>query len=178
MFDPATLGDPQALQTQWTPLKPGGASFSTHALHELDRGLEYRKNGKFMLFGAVFLVTGLATSLAALSGVWWLLLMGVPFAAVGAWVLWPSKVCFDQVARSVVLRGRTIPFSTIVALQLLTEHVSSSESADYSSHELNLVLADGTRLNVVDHAGKQQLRDDLQRLRALIGCKAWDGTRR
>ena len=68
------------------------------------------------------------------------------------------------------------PFSSILALQLLTERVDGSDSADYDSHELNLVLQNGERLNVVDHAGKQVLREEANRLRGLIGCKLWDAT--
>ncbi|MEW5738325.1 MAG: hypothetical protein AB1938_05330 [Myxococcota bacterium] len=178
MFDPSTLGDPQALATQWSPLRPGGANFTTHALHEVPGGLEYRKNGKLLLFGAVFLVAGLAATAVGIIVLLWLLLLGLPFLAIGAYVLWPSRVRFDAGSRSVTVAGRTVPFGQIIALQLLTERVEGDESADYDSHELNLVLSDGSRINVVDHAGKHVLRDDLQRLRALIGCKAWDATRR
>jgi hypothetical protein len=63
-------------------------------------------------------------------------------------------------------------------VQLVTERISSDDSPDFNSFELNLVLSDGSRVNCVDHAGKQLLRDDLYRLSALIGCKAWDATRR
>lgn len=178
MFDPSTLGDPQALATQWTPLKPGGANFTTHELREVDGALLYRKNWKHLLFGSVFFACGLgATALTSVTSAW-LLLLGLPFLGVGGYLMWPTTIRFDERARTVSLGGRTIPFSSIVAVQLLTERVSSDDSSDYDSHELNLVLSDGTRLNCVDHAGKQVLRDDLQRLRALIGCKAWDGSRR
>lgn len=178
MFDPSTLGEPQALQTQWTPLKPGGANFTTHELREDDTGLEYRKNWKLVLFGSVFFVAGLGSTLMAPFTSYFVLLLGLPFLGVGSYLVWPSKIRFDQPSRTVTLGGRPIPFSTIVAVQLITERVSSDDSSDYDSHELNLVLSDGSRLNCVDHAGKQVLRDDLQRLRALIGCKAWDASRR
>lgn len=178
VFDPSTLGDPQALQTQWTPLEPGGANFTTHELREDDGGLEYRKNWKLMLFGSVFFAAGLGCSLLATVTSYWVLLLGLPFLGVGGYLVWPTTIRFDQRSRTVTLRGRPIPFSRIVAVQLITERVSSDDSSDYDSHELNLVLSDGSRLNCVDHAGKQALRDDLQRLRALIGCKAWDASRR
>lgn len=177
MFDPRSLDDPQAKQTEWTPLKPGGANFTTHALHEHERGVEYRKNAKLMLFGAVFGVVGLGVTVAAPATEWLMLLLGLPFLAVGAAAMWPTTVLFDRGSRSVTLRGRTIPFSQIAAVQLLTERVDGGDSADYDSHELNLVLTDGTRLNVVDHGGRKVLRDDLVRLREVIGCKAWDATR-
>lgn len=178
MFDPTTLGDPLAQQTQWTPLVPGGANFTTHTLHEHPQGLEYRKNAKTMAFGGVFLLVGLAVTFGAPFSEWWLLLLGLPFLGVGAYVMWPTKVLFDRARASVTVKSRAISFRDIAALQLITERVDGDDSADYDSHELNLVLSDGTRLNLVDHAGKQVLRDDLVRLRALVGCRAWDATAR
>ena len=38
------------------------------------------------------------------------------------------------------------------------------------------MLQNGERLNVVNHAGKQVLREEANRLRGLIGCKLWDAT--
>lgn len=178
MFDPATLGDPLALETQWTPLDPGGSNFTTHALHEHPQGFEYRKNAKMLLFGAAFLLVGLVVTPLALYFERWLLLLGLPFLAVGVHLTWPTKVLFDRSAGHVTVRGRTIPFSSIVALQLITERVDGDESADYDSHELNLVLNDHTRVNIVDHAGKQVLRRDLENLRGLLACRAWDATAR
>ena len=123
------------------------------------------------------MLLGVGVSIGASRGEWWLLFIGLPFVGIGGWVVWPTKVLFDRARASVTLQGRVVPFSTIVALQLLTERVDGGDSADFNSHELNLVLRDGTRLNLVDHAGKEVLRDDLGRLRALVGCKAWDASR-
>jgi hypothetical protein len=171
------VDDPQANITQWGPLRPGGSNFTTHRLNEHPQGLEYRKNFKLMLFGALFALLGLGVSTrGVISGELFAGLFGLIFLTVGVWVLWPTSVLFHRELRSVTLKGRTVPFSTILALQLLTERVDGSDSADYDSHELNLVLQNGERLNVVDHAGKQTLREEANRLRGLIGCKVWDAT--
>ncbi len=60
MFDPSVLGDPVAMQTDWTPAKKkGGASFKTHKLVEpnSDR-LEFRVSTQAKLFYLTFLVVG------------------------------------------------------------------------------------------------------------------------
>lgn len=178
MFDPSKLDDPLALTTEWTPLAPGGSNFTTHALHEHPQGLEYRKNLAMMLFGGAFLTVGLVTTPLAFVVALWLFALGVPFLIVGLYLTWPTKVLFDRASRSVRVRGRVIPFTSIVAIQMITERVDGSDGPDYDSHELNLVLRDGSRVNVVDHAGKEVLREDLARLRALVGCRVWDATAR
>lgn len=185
MFDPATLQDPQALQIQWTPLRRGGASFTTQMLCEHPKGLEYRKSGNMLALGVVFLIVGVL--LLVMSPVFagmgetgiviaaFTALVGVTLITVGVLAMRPSSVLFNYLGAAVTIQRRTVPFGTIVALQLLTERIKDDEN-DFESHELNLVLADGSRLNLVDHGGKQELRGDLARLRELIGCKAWDGT--
>lgn len=51
-----------------------------------------------------------------------------------------------------------------------------ARKGNYLSYELNLVLKDGERLNVVDHADRADIRSSAQQLAALIGCKLWDST--
>ena len=42
-FDPASLGDSIAMQTDWSPAKSGGANFRTHKLVEINSSrLEFR----------------------------------------------------------------------------------------------------------------------------------------
>lgn len=66
-----------------------------------------------------------------------------------------------------------VPFSNIAALQLVRELVDGDETT-FMSWELNLVLRDGSRLNVIDHAGGAQLREEATRLGQLIGCPIWE----
>ncbi len=53
--------------------------------------------------------------------------------------------------------------SSILALQLLSEFVSGSKST-YYSYELNLILNDGSCINVVDHGNRERLRGDASTL--------------
>ncbi len=176
-IDPAKFNDPAALKTEWTPLARGGASFRTHRLVELgSEQLGMKKSLKLYLFGGVFLVIGLTVSVfAAVSAAWPALLVGLPFTAVGAAFVWPRTLAFDGSMRQFTSRKPPVPFSTIQAIQLLKEFVRTKNSS-YHSYELNLVLTDGTRVNVVDHADLPSIRADAERIRRMIGCKLWDGT--
>ena len=64
--------------------------------------------------------------------------------------------------------------SEIHALQLLSKDRSDAEHS-YHSYELNLVLEDGKRINVVDHGDETQIRTDAQALSRFLGKPVWDG---
>lgn len=176
--DPARWGDPVALSTQWTPLKPGGANFRTHTLTERDGNqLAYGKSVAFFLFGGLFLVVGLGCSgIGLANGEWIMTVFGLPFAAVGGWVLRPNPTVFDGGTRQFTSGGKSTAFGSIHAIQIIQERVTSSDDPDYWSYELNLVLKDGARVHVVDHGDLASIRGDAQRLAAQIGCKLWDGS--
>jgi hypothetical protein len=70
--------------------------------------------------------------------------------------------------------------SDIHAIQLLQEYVSTSSSSGsssrYYSYELNLVLKDGNRLNVVDHGKLSLIRTDAEQLGQFLNVPVWDAT--
>jgi hypothetical protein len=175
--DPAVFGDPLALKTKWTPLSPGGASFATHRLRETDPGrLELKKSVGSFFFGATFVLVGLGTVAAgALDGPWFLMVLGGVFAAAGTWFGWPTSQVFDGNSRQISLRTGPLSFSAIHAVQIVKEHVRRNKKS-YWSYELNLVLKDGERVNVVDHADLPRIQSESQMLKTLLGCKLWDAT--
>ena len=61
-------------------------------------------------------------------------------------------------------------------MQLLSKFVSGSKSS-YYSYELNLVLNDGRRINVVDHGDLKRLRSDVKTLSQFLDKPVWDATR-
>ena len=66
-----------------------------------------------------------------------------------------------------------LPIAYVRALQLLPELVRGDKSS-YYSYELNLVLSDGTRRNVVDHGSLAKLREDAAQLSARLNLPIWD----
>ena len=76
--------------------------------------------------------------------------------------------------------------SQIHALQILAEYVRSDSMRDhtgkrspnnpYYSYELNLVLNDGARINVIDHGNQTRLQEDAKTLSVFLGKPVWDAT--
>ena len=68
------------------------------------------------------------------------------------------------------------PLDQIHALQILDEYVVSedSEVAPFHSYELNLVLRDAKRVNVVDHSSLTTLRHDAAMLAEFLNVPVWD----
>ena len=201
-FDPAALGDDLAARTEWGPAKGGGASFRTHQLVEVDpTRIEFRATRGAVVFYSIFLGIGLAVmvgfTVAALAvdsrGDFPLIvpiLFGSIFAAVGGGLLYfgTAPIVFDK-RRGEYWKGRVAPYEAgrqgalehhtdldrIHALQIISEHCRSKNSS-YYSYELNLVLDDATRMNVIDHGSLEQMRRDAERLAVLLGKPVWDAT--
>lgn len=106
------------------------------------------------------------------------IVVALGFVVAGVRYLLPKVVRFDERRRLVRIARRDVPFSTIAGLQLLPEVISFVDSPTYTSWELNLVLKDGSRLNVVDHAKVEQLRAEAAQLSRLIDCPVWESDRR
>jgi len=69
----------------------------------------------------------------------------------------------------------------IVALQIISEYVrsssssSSGRSSSFRSYEINLILEDASRLNVIDHGNKIKLLEDAEALASYLGVPVWPG---
>jgi hypothetical protein len=198
-FDPSGLNDEIALKTSWTPAKGGGASFQTHRLIEIDlHRTEFRASRGMVLFAGLFMAIGIgassiivATNQQAAPGTLILpIVMGLVFAGVGGAMLWfgLAPIVLDK-RRGEYWKGRVAPYEAanreslkhyakleqIRALQIVKERCTSKNSS-YYSYELNLVLEDGSRLNVIDHGNLERLREDAKRLSEFLGKPVWDAT--
>ena len=202
-FDPSQLGDPIALQTAWSPAKSGGANFRTHKLVETNRGrMEFRPSIFAYLFYSIFFLIGLGLVIGFSvsqfsSGEFSFkmetvmpMLIGVVFAAVGGAMLyfgtkpivfdghkkffWKGRVNPDHVANRSTIKDFA-SFKDIHALQLISEYCRGNKSS-YYSYELNLVLQNGSRINVVDHGSRSKLRADAEKLASFLGKPVWDAT--
>ena len=200
-FDPSTLNDPLALEVAWGPANPGGANFATHKLVQRAPGvLAFRVSHFATFFCGIFVVIGLGvaigTGLENLQGeqthpVAMVMgpLMGLVFISVGLLFryFWGKPRVFDRSAgiyykgyrkpNLLAPRGQKKPafvyLDEIHALQIVSEVVRGDKST-YTSYELNLVLKDATRVNVVDHGNKKVLREDAERLAQALGKVIWD----
>jgi len=202
-FDPSTIGDPVAMQTEWTPAKGGGASFRTHKLVAVSTNrLEFRASAGAKIFYLLFLLIGVGVivgfTFAIVAGKGPGLgpglivpfLVGTVFAGVGGAMLYfgTAPIVFDT-RKDYFWKGRKAPdevfnknaikhlarLEEIHALQLISEYCRSDKSS-YYSYELNLVLQDGVRINVVDHGNKDKLCEDAATLSNFLGKPIWDAT--
>jgi hypothetical protein len=198
---PSAFNDPLALETEWTPLKSGGANFKTAGLHRVSVSRwEFRSSLGLKLFSAVFVVLGLAVCIVAVNKHWpasgsgWdreLFLIGgvgLLFTLAGSWMAYAGSVpaVFDK-NHGYFVKSRKKPehlvnpttlksyseLKRVHALQLLAEHCKGDKSS-YFSYELNLVLDDGSRINVIDHGNLQAVRQDAAALAEFLGKPVWD----
>ncbi len=189
-FDPAVFGDPLAMATQWGPAVNGGTNFCTHRLKAIDQMcMEFKTTFGmklfcffFIVFGAVFGVIPLGAIYKQYGGFHWSMLMSslfsLVFCIVGILIYYYSSqpIVFDR-KRNCFIKGRKkekyVELHKIRALQVLSEYCSGNKSSFYS-YELNLVLEDASRVNVVDHGNLKALRDDANMLGQFLGVQVWD----
>jgi hypothetical protein len=200
-FEPSSMNDPVAMQTKWTPCKRGGANFCTHKLvQDGPNRLHFRPTVGAVLFGLVFFGVGSTlivvfvaslftsqgpvgdkvTSLLIVS------LVGGLFAGVGANQLWSGTVpiVFD-LKRRLFWKGwdepraprgeptkTSAPLDRVHALQIISEYCSGKNS--FWSYEVNLVLDDGSRINVIDHGNLSRVRTDARNLATALQIPLWD----
>ena len=69
-----------------------------------------------------------------------------------------------------------VKFSTIYSLQLISENIKGEGGSPFNSYELNLILNDGMRINVVDHTNLFKLRSEAQFLAQKLNIELWDVT--
>ena len=201
--DPTVFDDPLAERTEWTPAAKGGTNIGTHALkHVNPQKIVFSATWGARLFTGIFILVGFAVpSAAGVSyvqggagmdpvGLGVTILFGAVFALAGLFAR--SKMCsprtFDQRLGS-FWKGRRmpaevgsqqvtddhVPLKEIHAVQLLKEYISS-DNGGYYSYELNLVLKDASRVNVVDHGKIARLRRDAAEVAGLLGVSVWDAS--
>ena len=194
-FDASRFGDELALQTEWTPCKPGGTNFKSHQLVEVryDR-MEFKASTGMVLFSSLFIaVGGLMILIPLIAGedggaIAFLSLMGLLFGGVGAWVLYSSTVptVFDKTIGMFWKTRKTPDFyshhadtkdqvrlNNIYAIQLIAEYIRGDKQG-YYSYELNLVMNDGKRINVVDHGKKSVILKDAETLSRFLNKPVWN----
>lgn len=201
-YDPSQLGDELATRTEWGPAKSGGASSGTHRLIDAGPGrVEFRATEEALAFYALFAAAALAIVILPVAGIasmglQWRTLLILPLLVVGSvflskvgaiWYHGSAPIVFDK-QRGEYWKGRGAPaeaanrhqikerleLDRIHALQLIFKFCGGDDS--YYSYELNLVLDDATRLNVVDHGNREELRKDAEELAKFLGRPLWDAT--
>ena len=69
---------------------------------------------------------------------------------------------------------RSVPFTDIHSIQLLDEEVRPQREPMFWSYELNLVLRDGKRINLIDHRNQREICWDAGDLSRMLDVPIWD----
>jgi len=193
--------DPIAHNIDWKPLEKGGSSFRTHELRLIGYNrIEVMATMNTKLLTSLFILAGIGMigfylysnlfmrSNAEDDQPWMMLLMGALFFGGGAIALIKTfiKRIFDKEAgyfwkgnrnpqqlNEFAPGDRFVSLSHIHALQIIKEQVRTKNSS-YPSYELNLVLKDLRRINVMDHSKLNKLREDADTLAAFLNVPIWD----
>ncbi|MCI5139081.1 MAG: hypothetical protein D3922_11850 [Candidatus Electrothrix sp. AR1] len=97
-------------------------------------------------------------------------------------------VVFDK-RKGFFWKGRKVPYESgnwrdrkdcarlgeIHALKLIAERISGKDRS-YYSYEINLVMKDGSRIQVVDHGDKNKVQEDAKALAEFLGKPLWDAS--
>lgn len=202
-IDVSEFGDPLAERISWSPKKGGGTNIKSHSLvkegyNRYSFKATYSAKiffGVFILVGAIFPIVFLAGGTEGQGVVSWEKVavtgFGLLFMGIGILMgyLFMRPIVFDKSVgffwkgwKQPEMYGRDNPkgairLGEIHAFQILSEYVRSDKSS-YHSYELNLILKDGTRYNVIDHGNISALREDAKELSEFLGKPVWDITKR
>jgi hypothetical protein len=201
--DPARFADPLALEVDWGPARAGGNNDRTHRLVTVSpTRLEIRPGPGAFVAGLVLCLVGagaivVASPGALLSGAAPLvsyrivsLLVALICVPGGLFALYSGSVpavldrqegCFwkgwrKPDAASAMTASRTrCTLESIHALQVVAERCGD-DIRPYYSYELNLVLRNGTRINLLDHNDLDGLRRDAGAIAVFLTKPVWDAT--
>ena len=194
--------DPIARQTKWTLVQKGGSNILSHTLVRIDHGrMEFRLATRSLFSCIALILFGLGFVGYPFSDGQFnykfihQALIGLAALCGGAWMLYSgtSPRVFDK-RRGAFWKGRKAPAATthwkessdcvrlenIYALQLISQVSSKVDSEGHQSsithYEINLILHDSSRLNVVHHGNKKRIRRDAATLAEFLGKPLWDAS--
>ena len=202
--DPAVFNHPVAQKTEWHPLKGGGTNFQTHRLDSSNPDkLVFSATLGAKMFSGLFAVIGLfgmvIPAVIFFTGgmkegalLMFALLFGGTFFGVGMFMLYLFALprvfdtfygCYYKgwkrpqhtIQMSQNKKHAITHLNEVEAIQVLRERINS-KNGSYHSYEINLVLNDASRVNVIDHGNHQAIIEDAETLARILGVPFWDGS--
>ena len=180
----------------FSPLKNGGATFTTCRLKETEEGnLLFAPTFQMKVISLIFLFFPLPflfplflpMALPFIGkiflAVFCLISFGVALFFLRNLFLLPrfdferkayyKSITSPRYGESGETKKDYIPFSRISGLQIVAEMCRGSKGSTFFSYELNLVLTDGKRMNVVDHGSLEDLKKDARLLAGRLEKPLW-----
>ena len=198
-FHPGIFRNPLAEKVSWSPQKSGGSNFKNFRLVLKDsRTLIYKPTSFSYVFSAFFLIAPVTfLFIFSLNGeinqsdqfLKFPFILIIPIF-IGTAVFMAYKILRPQgfnkqlgyhyksfkkptSQREVPESNKWTKLDQIEAIQIIKERVRTKNSS-YSSYELNLVLKDASRINVIDHSKYKQIQEDARVIADFIGIPYWD----
>lgn len=201
VFDPSIFNDEVANKTEWKSLANGGSNFKANKLVELSpTQLIYKPTvmayvfplvfiGMFS-FGAIMMALKFAEQYGNLA---YLAAAGfVAFPLLGGFFILRSAVkarVFDK-REAIFYKGQKpafrdynkitknqCPLDKVYAIQLIKKRITSTSSGSSSTqtyYEINLVLNDTFRINVIVGSDSYYVRNDANKIAAFLNVPVWD----
>ncbi|MCL6414068.1 hypothetical protein MIB92_00260 [Aestuariirhabdus sp. Z084] len=194
----ADTDDPLAQKISWNPAKSGGSNFKTQKMTVEGKRVVIERSIGAILFSLIFAIPG---TLAVVLGVpfflfdgeyfgaVFLLVWGVMFGGAGYYLLLSGKKFTIDKDQGVYYRGKAydkmkaLPEDVqgrtreIHALQLISERVRSRSknggTSTYFSYEMNLVLRNGERINIMDHGKGNEVEKSAIEIAELLRIPVW-----
>ncbi|WP_034059037.1 hypothetical protein [Lacinutrix jangbogonensis] len=181
--------------TAVTPISEGGSNFETHVLYKKTNNKFLIKpsiglalfTSAFTLFSTCFTSFPLYSLITSNTDKWefnqiWFVGFGLLFFCFSLYLLFNyfSPHGFDKTT-NLYYRGyknissktdAIIKLNNIVALQIIGETIIDEDSR-FKSFELNIVLKNGDRINVVDHSNLSGIIDDSKTLSKFLSIPIW-----
>ncbi len=193
-----TFNDEIANKTQWSPLKRGGANFKTHNLiQQSSMVLKYKISTGGLVFVLIFALIGVAVILGGLylaikssnnSGYFLVIFGSIFFIVATVMYFVMGKPIFIDRSIGMMYKGNKPPklsgqqdnndkvyLNNVHAIQVIKEYVRSNKSS-YYSFEINFVMKDASRVNIMDHGNYKQIQSDAQEIALFLGKPLWDAT--
>ena len=178
------------------PLNSGGSNFKTNVLVEKQKGvLQYIPSTGLLAFLSIFLMVGISFLVFGVYKVFFsneyhfdfghviFAIVSFVFLSVSTAMAYQNykpnvfnkltgRYTKGFVKNKIKKKSIDISLSKIIALQLIGEIVPTDKGS-YNSFELNIVLDDGERFNVVDHGNLKTLIADAEWLSEFLNKPIW-----
>jgi len=205
LVDSSRFGDPIANLTSWNSINEGSANFKTYRLVEIGGNrMEFKPTPlfTFLLCLIIFFLGWAIAHILIGEGYGFSsqdeIIRTLGYFVMVCFLIWTINFFFWYRRRSIVFdkkvghfwigesdintkdsndENHSILLSQIHALQLLSDYISKVDDSGYYNYELNLVLKDGSRKNVIYSGNKKAIIKDSQSLAAFLNISLWNAIR-
>ena len=163
-------------KTSFEPLfHNNAANFATYRLDfSSKRHVRVISTLGLRLFVMLFLlVSGGILTLGILQKQYIAIFCGILFMLADSLFFFRKRITFDLLTGTFTHGKRRVDFSQIAALQVIPKNCHTGKGRDYLAWELNLVLEDGSRINILNHSGRKVFENDVTRLADAMDLKVW-----